>query len=211
VNYAELSAALISWTEDTSDAFAAEIPVFVEQVEQIVYQAIDFPALRKNVTGNVTANNKYLTMPTDFISVFSLAVILPTGEYQYLLNKDVNFIREAYPTPTTTGVPKFYGLFDANTTILGPTPTSSYDMELHYSYYPESLVTAGTTWLSNTYDPVYLYGCLMLSAIWHKGEQDLIKNYDDRFNAAMEEAKQLGDGKLRQDVYRSNQYRQAVK
>lgn len=211
MNYTELSAALVSWTEDTSNEFAAEIPVFVRQVETVVYQAIDFPALRKNVTGNVTASNKYLATPSDYLSTFSLAVIDDTGEYHYLLNKDVNFIREAYPTPTSTGIPKFYGNFDANTFILGPTPASSYLMELHYSYYPESLVTAGNTWLSTNYDPVYLYGCLMLSAIWHKGEQDLIKNYEDRFNAAMEEAKQLGDGKLRQDTYRSGQFRQGVR
>lgn len=211
MNYTELSAALVSWTEDTSNEFAAEIPVFVRQVETIVYQAIDFPALRKNVTGNVTASNKYLATPSDYLSTFSLAVVDGTGEYHYLLNKDVNFIREAYPTATSTGIPKFYGNFDANTFILGPTPDSSYQMELHYSYYPESLVTAGNTWLSTNYDPVYLNGCLMLSAIWHKGEQDLIKNYEERFNAAMMEAKQFGDGKLRQDTYRSNQFRQEVK
>ena len=171
MNYTALSAALVAYTENTSTEFAAQISTFVTQAEQRIYNTIQFPSLRKNVTGTVTANNKYLSCPDDFLAVYSLAVIDATGAYEYLLNKDVNFIRQAYPTPTSTGTPKHYALFGptVNVTtitnelsfILGPTPDTTYTVELHYYYYPESITTANTTWLGDNFDSVLFYGSLI--------------------------------------------------
>ena len=163
MNYTELSAALVAYTENTGQDFADNIPTFVQQAEKRIYNTVQLTSLRKNVTGVTTINNKYLSCPNDFLSVYSLAVVDGTGEYQYLLDKDVNFIRAAYPTPATTGVPKYYALFGPQSTnetelafILGPTPGAEYTVELHYFYYPESIVTAGTTWLGDNFDPVLL-------------------------------------------------------
>jgi len=179
---------------------------------------VQLPALRKNATGVITANNKYLSAPLDFLSVFSLAVIDTAGEYQYLLDKVVNFIRAAYPTPTSTGIPKYYAIFGPrsdNATelsfILGPTPNVQYNAELHYFYYPESIVTAGTTWLGDNFDPVLLYGALVEAYTYMKGEADLLATYNQKYTEALGILKELGDGKQRQDAYRSGQTRIAVK
>ena len=206
----ELYAAIVAYTENNSTDFIDRLSTFVTQTEKRIYNLVQLPAFRKNVTGNVTASNKYLATPSDYKSVFSLAVVDGVGEYQYLLNKDVNFIREAYPIPTATGVPKFYGQFDANTFILGPAPDASYVMELHYFYYPESITVADTSWLGDNFDPVLLYGSLVEAYIYMKGEQELQSKYEQKFMEAMNELKQLGDGKLRQDAYRSDQVRNKV-
>ena len=211
MNYTELKAQIQNFSENYSSEFESTIPTFVEQAEQRIYNTVELPALRKNVTGNVTANNKYLATPSDYLSTFSLAVVDTDGSYQYLLDKDVNFIREAYPIPTATGLPKFYGQFDNNTFIIGPTPNASYGMELHYFYYPESIVTAGTSWLGDNFDSVLLYGALVEAATYMKGETDLINQYTKQYSEAMVLLKQLGDGKLRQDAYRSGQVRDAVR
>ncbi len=211
MNYTELKAQIQNFSENYSSEFESTIPTFVEQAEQRIYNTVELPALRKNVTGNVTANNKYLATPSDYLSTFSLAVVDTDGSYQYLLDKDVNFIREAYPIPTATGLPKFYGQFDNNTFIIGPTPNASYGMELHYFYYPESIVTAGTSWLGDKFDSVLLYGALVEAATYMKGETDLINQYTKQYSEAMVLLKQLGDGKLRQDAYRSGQVRDAVR
>jgi hypothetical protein len=178
--------------------------------------------LRKNVTGSVTTSNKYLSCPEDFLSTYSLAVIDATGNYEYLLNKDVNFIRQAYPNPTTdTGIPKYYALFGptVNTStitnelsfIVGPTPDASYSVELHYYYYPVSITVAasGQTWLGDNFDTVLLYGSLVEAYTYMKGEQDLIVLYDTKYKEALALAKRLGDGLERSDAYRSGQYREA--
>lgn len=218
LNYTELSAALVAYTENTGQDFADNIPTFVQQAEMRIYNIVQLPALRKNMMGVVTADNKYLSAPNDFLSVFSLAVIDGTGEYQYMLDKDVNFIRAAYPTPTATGVPKYYAIFgpQSNQTtelsfILGPTPDDDYDVELHYFYYPESIVTAGTTWLGDNFDPVLLYGSLVEAYTYMKGEADLLALYGQKYMEALAILKGLGDGKQRQDAYRSGQARIAVK
>ena len=211
MNYTELKAQIQNFSENYSSEFESTIPTFVEQAEQRIYNTVELPALRKNVTGNVTANNKYLATPSDYLSTFSLAVVDTDGSYQYLLDKDVNFIREAYPIPTATGLPKFYGQFDNNTFIIGPTPNANYGMELHYFYYPESIVTAGTSWLGDNFDSVLLYGALVEAATYMKGETDLINQYTKQYSEAMVLLKQLGDGKLRQDAYRSGQVRDAVR
>jgi CTP:phosphocholine cytidylyltransferase-like protein len=217
MNYAALSDAIQAYTENTDATFIAEIPVFVQQAEQRIYNTIQFPSLRKNVTGSVTNNNKYLACPNDFLSVYSLALIDALGSYEYLLNKDVNFIRQAYPNPNDKALPKYYALFgsqsnDPNelTFILGPTPDATYVSELHYFYYPESIVTASTTWLGDNFDSVLLYGSLVEAYTYMKGEQDIMALYNGKYQEALALAKRLGDGLERQDAYRSGQYRQAV-
>lgn len=220
MNYTQLSDAIQAYTENTEADFVAEIPVFVKQAEQRIYNTVQFPSLRKNVTGVTTASNKYLQCPLDFLAVYSMAVVdgtLESGTYEYLLNKDVNFIRQAYPQANATGIPKYYALFgprsddaDELTFILGPTPDTTYNVELHYYYYPESIVTASTTWLGDNFDSVLLYGSLVEAYTYMKGEQDMMALYNGKYQEALAMAKRLGDGMERQDAYRSGQYRQAV-
>jgi hypothetical protein len=216
MNYAELVTAVEDYTENTFPT--VDMNTFIEQAEQKIYNIVQLPALRKNVTGTLTANNKYLACPNDFLSVFSLAVVLPTGEYTYLLDKDVNFIREAYPSPTSTGVPKFYAIFGSRlgdptelSLILGPTPNANLTAELHYFYYPESIVTAGTSWLGDNFDSALLNATLMEALTYMKGEADMLALYKNRFDESMFLLKQLGDGKNRQDAYRNGQVRVPVK
>jgi len=215
VNYAELVTAVSDYTENTFPT--ADMNTFIEQAEQRIYNTVQFPSLRKNVTGVTSPANKYLACPGDFLSSYSLAVIDATGSYTFLLNKDVNFIREAYPSPADTALPKYYALFGPQsnsvnelTFILGPTPDAVYTMELHYFYYPESIVTASTTWLGDNFDTVLLYGTLVEAYTYMKGEQDMMALYDGKYKEALALAKRLGDGLERQDAYRSGQYRQKV-
>jgi len=217
MNYAELSAAIQAYTENTETDFVANIPVFVEQAEQRIYNSMQFPSIRKNVTGSTSSGNKYLGCPNDFLAVYSIAVIDATGSYEYLLNKDVNFIRQAYPQPTDTAIPRYYALFGAQsndvnelTFILGPTPDATYGVELHYYYYPESIVTASTTWLGDNFDSVLLYASLVEAYTYMKGEQDMMALYNQKFMEALALAKRLADGMERQDAYRSGQFRQKV-
>ena len=217
MNYTELKAAVIAYTENQDPAFEAEVPVFVRQAEQRIYNTVQFPSLRKNVTGATTASNKYLACPSDFLAVYSLALVDGTGAYEFLLNKDVNFIRQAYPNPNATAMPKYYALFgpqsnDVNelTFILGPTPNAAYVAELHYFYYPESIVTAGTSWLGDNFDSVLLYGSLVEAYTYMKGEADMVQLYEAKYKEALALAKRLGDGMERQDAYRSGQVRVQV-
>jgi hypothetical protein len=163
------------------------------------------------VTGNVTIGNKYLSVPSDWLANFSLSVIDATGVQHFLLNKDVEYIREAFPDPSATGMPTHYAIFDQNSYILGPTPDLAYNMELHYFYYPQSIVTAGTSWLGSKFDSVLLYGSLLEAYTYMKGEQDVNNNYIARYNEALAMLKQLGEGKNRQDMYRTQQARYPVK
>ena len=233
MNYAALSSQIQAFTENTfPDAYLADggsvssetqIAQFVQLAEQRIYNTVQFPSLRKNVTGAVTPSNKYLSSPGDFLAVYSMAVIDATGRYEYLLNKDVNFIRQAYPNPTSLGIPKYYALFGPTTTnntppvitnelsfILGPTPDAAYSVELHYYYYPESIVTAGTTWLGDNFDSVLLYGALVEAGIFMKAEAETMLVYQKKYEDALAQAKRLGDGLERGDSYRNGQYRQAV-
>jgi hypothetical protein len=216
MNYAALVSAVASYTENTFPT--VDMNLFITQAEKRIYNTVQIPSLRKNVTGVTTASNKYLQCPLDFLSTFSLAVIDPTtGAYTFLLNKDVNFIREAYPKPTSTGTPKHYAIFGPRsdnetelTFILGPTPNAAYSTELHYFYYPESIVTASNTWLGDNYDPALLYGTLVEAYTYMKGETDMIGLYDGKYKEAMGQLKRLGDGLERQDAYRSGQARVPV-
>ena len=189
---------------------AEQINTFIKQAEQRIFNTVQLLDLRKSVTGNMTSGNKYLSVPSDWLANFSMAVIDSTGRYEYLLNKDVSFIRQSFPNPSATGTPTHYAYFDANSYILGPTPDANYAVELHYFYYPESIVEAGTSWLGDNFDSALLYGSLIEAYIFMKGEQDINVEYQKRYDNAMAILKQLGEGKNRQDMYRTPQTRLAV-
>jgi len=299
MNYVQLYQAIQDYAETTEQLFVANIPTFVQEAEERIYNSVQIPALRKNVTGTLTASNKYLSLPNDWLSTYSLAIIKADGTYEYLLNKDVNYIRQAFPSPTDTGTPTHYGLFGSQYTatnelslILGPTPDASYNAELHYFYYPPTIVqgqinliasttlgslyvpgvykevpltggsgsgatativvnssgsvssitlndggqfyvvgdilsaatsnlggagsgftatvngisnTTGTSWLGDNYDPVLFYGSMREAMIFQKQEPDIIKNYEDKYQEAMQQLKRLGDGLERGDAYRDGQ------
>jgi hypothetical protein len=235
MNYAQLAEQIQAWTENTfpdtgtwdnrNVTSKQQVDQFIKNAEQRVYNTIQFPSLRKNVMGTISNGNKYLSTPSDFLSVYSLAVVDQTGRYEFLLNKDVNFIRQAYPSPTSTGIPKYYALFGPTTTsdippvitnelsiILGPTPNATYSAELHYYYYPVSIVDSqdGRTWLGDNFDTVLLYGALVEAAIFMKAEAETLTVYQAKYADALAQAKRLGDGLERGDAYRDGQYRQPV-
>ena len=211
MNYSQLSTLIQEYCESTEQSFVANIPTFVEVAEQRIYNTVQLPALRKNVTGPMTAGNQYMSLPSDWLSTFSMAVIDPTtGEYEYLLNKDVNYIRAAYPPPTSVGKPKYYAIFDNNFMILGPTPDLAYVAELHYYYYPQSIVTAQTSWLGDNFENVLLYGSIREGYTYLKGEADIMNYYEQKYQEALGQLKRLGDGLDRQDAYRSGQVRVPV-
>jgi hypothetical protein len=231
VNYATLFTTIKGYLENDFPATALtnssgtvadftsiqQINTFIQQAEQRIYNNVQFPSLRMNVSGNCTQGNKYLACPTDFLAVYSLAVVDGDGLYTYLLNKDVNFIRESYPDPASQGLPEYYALFGPRsnepnelTFILGPTPDDNYTMELHYFFYPETIVTANTTWLGDNLDSVLLYASLVEAYTFMKGEADMVAQYEKKFQEALAIAKRLGDGMERRDAYRSGQARVPV-
>jgi hypothetical protein len=224
MNYSELTAAIQSYTENQfPDTYLAngsvvssleQINTFIEQAEQRIYNSVQFPVLRKNIQGSLTANNQYLACPADFLAPYSIAVILADGSYVYLLNKDVNLIRQAYPKPTSVGVPQYYALFGAQSFaltdlafLLGPTPDANYGVEMHYFYYPQSITLVGSSWLGDNFDSVLLYGSLVEAYTYMKGEADMVTLYNTKYNEALALAKRLGDGMERQDAYRNGQVR----
>ena len=218
MNYTELVTAVSDYCENTFPV--ADMNTMIRQTEQRIYNSVQLANLRKNVVGNTTASNPYLSCPDDLLSVYSLALVAPaTGVYTYLLNKDVNFIRECYTVPSTTATPKYYALFgprsdNANelSFILGPTPDASYVAELHYYYYPESIIDTAshTTWLGDNFDSALLNGVMVEAITYMKGEADLVKLYQDRYVQSITLLKNLGDGKQRMDAYRSGQVRTTV-
>jgi len=210
MTYTELVAQIQDYTENTFTT--TDINTFITQAEQRIYNTVQLPALRKNVTGSLSTGNKYLAMPTDWLATFSLAVINTDNEYLYLLNKDVNFIRQSFPDTDSVfyGEPQYYAVFNSTSFIVGPTPDANYSAELHYFYYPESITTAGTSWIGNNFSSVLLYGSLLEAYTYMKGEADVMANYKARYDEAMLLLKQLGDGKDRQDAYRSGQVRYPV-
>ena len=211
MNYATLVSTIENYCENTESLFVSSIPTFVQLAEERIYNTVQIPAIRKNQTGAMTGGDKYLTLPTDWLATFSLAVIDPvTSAQSFLLNKDVNYIREAYPTPSSTGTPAHYAQFSDTSLIIGPTPDANYGVELHYYYYPESIVTAGTSWVGNNFETVLLYGSLREAQVFMKGEADIIANYEAKYQESMMLLKVLGDGKDRRDAYRSGQARVAV-
>lgn len=232
MTYTELVAAIQSYTEnnfpditladDTTETTTEQIDRFIQQAEQRIYNTVQFPSLRKNMTGVVSTTTPYLSAPDDYLATYSLAVIDGSGNYEYLLNKDVNYIRQAYPSASETGLPKYYALFGPTVSgatisnelsfLLGPKPDANYQVELHFYYYPTSITTvaSGRTWLGDNFDSVLLYGSLVEAYTFMKGETDLVTLYNTKYNEALSMAKRLGDGMERQDAYRSGQYRQQV-
>ena len=203
--------AVQAYCESTESSFVSQIPEFIQSAEERVYNTVQIPAIRKNVTGAIASGNQYLTLPTDWLATFSIAVVDPvTGAYTYLLDKDVNFIRESFPVPNATGTPQYSAIFDADSLLLGPTPDQAYTTELHYYYYPESIVTAGTSWLGDHFETVLLYGTIREAYTYLKGETDLAAQYEAKYQEALALLKVLGDGKDRRDAYRSGQARVPV-
>jgi hypothetical protein len=205
MNYTELVAAIQNYCENAETTFVANIPTFVRQAEQRIYRSVMLPEFRANATTTVGAGTQYISRPANFLSVFSLAVISAAGEYTYLVDKDVNFIREAYPYPATAGRPKYYGIFDGDATgtegnlIIGPSTDTTYQVELHYYYDPESIVTAGTTWLGTNAGTVLLYGALVEAYTYMKGDADLMKTYLDRYDLALAQLNMIGARSTRDD------------
>jgi hypothetical protein len=215
MNYAELVVAVSDYCENTFPT--VDMNIMIKQAEQRIYNTVQISNLRKNVTGTLTSGNKYLSAPDDFLSTYSLAVYSTGGDYLYLLNKDVNFIRDAYPNPTDTGKPKHYAIFGPQsndvkelTFILGPTPDAGYTAELHYYYYPESIVTASQTWLGDNFDSALLNGTMVEAIRYMKGEKDLVDFYNQMYIQSISLLKNLGDGKQRMDAYRDGQVRNPV-
>jgi hypothetical protein len=218
MNYAELTAAIQDYVQN--EFTSTELATFVKQAEQRIYNNVQFAYLRKNVTGVLTSGNKYLSAPLDFLSTYSLAVIDDNGDYNYLLNKDVNYVRQVYPSGSYEAIPKYYAIFGPTIVsnaltnelsfIVGPTPDESYEVELHYYFYPESIVTAGTTWLGDNFDSALLYGALVEAYTFMKGEQDMMILYDTKYKEALSLLKNLGDGKQRGDAYRDGQLKLPV-
>lgn len=220
MNYAQLVTAIQDYTENSFNYSSDPTPMntFIKQAEQRIYNSVQFPSIRKNVTGTTTLGNKYLSCPDDFLAVYSMAIETDDGQ-EFLLNKDVSFIRQAYPKATDTATPKYYALFGPSVSgttisnelafILGPTPDAGYSVELHYYYYPESIVTASTTWLGDNFDTVLLYGSIVEAYTYMKGEVDIITGYDAKYKEALGLAIRLGNGMERSDAYRSGQYRVA--
>jgi hypothetical protein len=211
VNYATLVTLIQQYCESTEQTFVDNIPTFVQLAEERIYNTVQLPVVRKNVLGNVTASTQFLSMPSDWLSTFSLAVIDPvTNEYEYLLNKDVNFIRASFPDPTYEAKPQYYAVWDENTFVLGPTPDLNYNTELNYYAYPTSIVTAGTSWLGDNFESVLLYGSLREAYTYLKGEADMMQYYEQKYQESLGLLKRLGDGLERQDAYRSGQARTVV-
>jgi hypothetical protein len=227
MDYQSLASQIQAWTENTFpttgtwDNLAVtskqQIDQFIRNAEQRIYNSVQFPSARKDVAITLTAGNDYFPAPVDFLSVYSLAVVDQTGRYEYLLNKDTTFIRQAYPNPASTGLPRYYAVFGPTplaatelSIILGPRPDAAYAVQLQYNHYPESIVTAGTTWLGDNFDTVLLYGALVEAAIFMKAEADTLTVYQTKYADAMAKAKRLGDGLLRGDAYRDGQAKQPV-
>lgn len=212
MNYAELYQAVLDYSESYEPSFITNIPTFVKQAESRIYNSVQIPVLRKNVMGTATASNAFISCPDDFLAVYSIAAIDGSGTYSFLIDKDVSFLREAYPSVLTTGLPKYYAIFGPQSALptelslmVAPTPDSAYSIELHYYYYPTSIVDAGTSWLGDNYDPVLLYGTLREAIIYMKGEQDMVSYYEQKFQEALLQLKRLGDGLERGDAYRGGQ------
>ena len=207
MNYTEITNAIKEYTDNTETTFVNNIPNFVRQTEERIYRSILIPELRKNVTTSLTTSNRFLAKPTDFLAVFSIAVVDGSSNYSFLLPKDVNFIREAYPATATSGLPVYYSLFDGDNFLIAPTPDSTYTVQLHYYYDPPSIVTSSTSWLGDNAEGTLLYGTLVEAYTFVKGEADIISFYKTRYDEAMAGLQQLADGRNKRDSYRNGEAR----
>lgn len=211
MNYSQLSQMIQDYVQSTETSFVSNIPTFVQLAEERIYNSVQIPALRQTSTASVSIGNQYMSLPTDWLSTFSLAIIHPTTNvYTFLLNKDVNFMRECFTTSTATGAPQYYAIWDNDTMILGPTPNLAYTLELNYYYYPPSIVSANTSWLGTNFETILLYGSLREAYVYLKGEQDMMQYYEQKYQEALAQLVRLGDGLDRQDSYRSGQVRVPV-
>ena len=203
--YAQLVDAIHGYLQtDANGISTADMNTIIRQAEQRIYYDVQIPVLKKNVTGALTSGNRYLSTPADYLATYSIAVN-NNGVYEYLLPKEVAFIREAYPATNATGVPRYYAIFDNDTIILGPTPNANYAVELHYFYEPASIVDEPTgTWISENAENALLYGCLFEAYTYLKGEADLISLYAGRYKEAIEALKVIGEGRNRSDTYRNS-------
>lgn len=201
LNYTELKAAIQAYLESDEATLVAQLPTIVKQAEDRILKKVQLPDFRKNVTGTVSSGDQYLGIPTDFLAPYSLAVD-NTG-FEFLIFKNVNFVREAYPAGTVTGVPKYYTIFDDEFFLMGPTPDANYLAELHYFYSPESIVTASTSWLGTHAESALLYGCLVEAYTFQKGDADLMGVYDARYKDALNDLKVLAEGRNVTDNYRN--------
>lgn len=214
MTYAELVAQIESYTENSYST--VDVNTFITQAENRIFNSVNLPDLRKNDTGTISLGNKYLNVPDDWLATYSLAVIdNTTNEYTYLLNKDVNFIRQSFPDTDVAhyGKPQYYAVFDDTTFILGPTPDAGYGAELHYFYYPTSITTAvsGQSWLGDNYPTALLYGSLLEANVYLMADAEKVGIVDKRYQEAMTELLGLGEGKNTRDAYRSGQPRIPVK
>ena len=207
MNYATLLQTVQDYLESSEPTFVSYIPTFVELAENRIFNEVQMPAMRENLTGYLTAGNKYLALQDDYLAVFSLAVIDGSGNYNYMLDKDVNYIRQAYPSGSTQGMPLYFGQFDPYTLILGPTPDQPYQIELHQYYYPPSIVTAGTSWLGDNFEQTLLYGTLREAAVFQKAADDLVANYEAKYQEGLKQLKRMSDGLERRSAYRDGQLR----
>ena len=205
--FTTLKSAIQDYTQNTESTFVSNLPTLIVQAENRIIKSLELPNFRKNVTGTLTASNPYLSAPSDYLYPFSLAVLDSSNNYEYLLNKDVSFIRQAYPSASTTGTPKFYAQFDDDTFIVAPTPSTGLTVELHYFYKPESITVAssGTTWLGTNATEALLYGSLVEAYTFMKGEPDILANYENRFKEALGKLTLESDGYNRKDAFRDGQ------
>ena len=201
--YTTLKTAIEDYLQTTETSFVTNLPTFITQAEERILRTVQLPDFRKNVTGSVTSGNQYLTMPDDFLSQYSLAI--DNSGYEYLLFKDANFIRESFPSSTSQGVPKYYGIFDDANFIIGPTPNANFDVELHYLYKPNSITTdvSGTSWLGDNAENALLYGSLIEAYVYLKGDPDMMSLYQSKFDESLAQLKILGEGFNTTDNYRS--------
>ena len=199
-----LTSSIQEWTQNDEATFVAEIPFFIKNAEERIFKVVDLDYFRKNVTGTMTSGNKFLEKPSDYLSTFSLSYVNSSSQNVFLLQKDVNFIQEFTPNPSTTGSPRFYSSFDVDTFIVAPTPDTSYAVELHYYYRPASLTTVDseTTWISTNAPDALLYACLVEAYTFMKGENDLLQLYTARFTEAMSRLKIYGEAQENTDAYR---------
>lgn len=199
MNYAALVTAIEDFCQSTETSFVTHIPDFVKMAEQEIYNAVQLPNLRKHVTGVTTASNRYLTAPTDFLAAFTAAVLTPvTGIYNEMMFRDVDWMREAFPDPASTGVPKYYGLWDSATFVLSATPAAAYTVEMHYYYKPTSIVTSSTSWVGDNFDMVLLYGSLVHAYTYQKGEKELTERYKELFKEGLVVLSAVGDDKSKE-------------
>jgi hypothetical protein len=209
LNYTQLVSAIEDYLQYNDAVFVNNINVIIQQAEDRIYQSVQAPVERRNSTGALTINNQYLGVPSGMLSVASISVV-SAGQYTFLLPREVSFMREAYPSPTVTGLPKCYALFDQTTFIVGPTPDESYAVELNYHAKPDSIVTAGTSWIGDNFESILLSACLLESYIFLKGDADLIQLYDNRYKEALSTFQLLGEGLDERDSFRNGTKRMQI-